>query len=326
MKFRCGFLRYCVALAAVLAAFSVYSGRILAQETLSIRIGGTGNYGPVLPVIAAQELGLFKKAGVDAQFTNFSGGSASMEGLAAGEVDLINYFPPGLALARQRGVEATIVGAGTLTPRGWAIMVKRDSDITDLKQLIGKTIGITANGSTTDFFALWAAKQAGGDFVRVPVGGGALIPSLMNGNVVAISGYPPLTYKLELSGDGRILVDLGRAMEPNLPDVWIASDKIIKENPEAVRRGLVGLYSAVQYMKANREWTIKFIQERTGASEEIAKKEFENTILGLSDAGELKEEWVAASLNLGTLAGLKDLPAARDIYTDRFVPVQTIKP
>src|SRR3546814_10717788 len=128
-----------------------------------------------------------------------------MEGVGAGEVDLSNYFPPGLALARQRGVEARIVSSGTLTPRGLAIMVKKDSPITELGQLAGKTVGITSNGSTTDFFALWAADQAGGDITRVPVGGGALIPSLISGNVEAISAYPPLSYKLELSGDGRIL-------------------------------------------------------------------------------------------------------------------------
>src|SRR3546814_313231 len=265
--------------------------RPLADEFPSIRIGGTGNYGPVLPVIAAQELGLFEKAGVDAEFTNFSGGSASMEGLAAGEVDLINYFPPGLALARQRGVEARIVSAGTLTPRGWAIMVKKDSPITELGQLAGKTVGITSNGSTTDFFALWAADQAGGDITRVPVGGGALIPSLISGNVEAISAYPPLSYKLELSGDGRILVDLGEAMEPNLPDVWIASDEAIEENPEAVKRALVALYSSVQYMKANPAWTLKFIQARTKSAVDVARKAFENTTMGLSDDGALQQDW-----------------------------------
>src|SRR5689334_1826753 len=84
----------------------------LAQST-RLRIGGTPNYGPVLPVHAANALGLFKKQGLTAEFTGFSGGSAAMEAVAAGEADLVNYFPPGLALARQRGVAATIIAAGT---------------------------------------------------------------------------------------------------------------------------------------------------------------------------------------------------------------------
>ena len=56
----------------------------------TIRIGGTGNYGPVLPVAAAQELKLFDKLGVTVIFTTFASGAASMEGLAAKEVALIN--------------------------------------------------------------------------------------------------------------------------------------------------------------------------------------------------------------------------------------------
>src|SRR3546814_2529339 len=108
-----------------------------------------------------------------------------------------------------------------------------------------------------------------------------------------------------LPGDGRILLDLGEAMEPNLPDVWIASDEAIEENPEAVKRALVALYSAVQYMKANPAWTVKFIQERTKSEVDVARKEFENTIMGLSDDGALQQDWVAASLQLGKLAGLE---------------------
>ncbi len=309
---------------AVFLGLAFVRGEASAAEV--IRVGGTPNYGPVLPVIAAQRLGLFEKVGVKVEFTGFSGGSASMEGLAAGEVDVINYFPPGVALARNRGVKATIVSAGTLTPRGWRIMVKKDSPIQSLKQLAGKKIGITANGSTTDFFALWAAEQAGGSVTRVPLGGGGLIPNLMAGNVDAVVAYPPLSYKLGLAGDGRTVVDLGQAMSTNLPDVWVASDSILQKDPEGVRKMLTGLYGAVRYMKQNPDWAIKFIQEYNKFEPDVAKQEYENTIMGLSVDGTIKAEWVEASLSLGKLAGLKDMPPAKAMFTDRFVPVKSIAP
>ncbi len=310
---------------AVVLGLAAGPERASAAETV-IRVGGTPNYGPVLPVIAAQKLGLFDKIGVKVEFTGFSGGSASMEGLAAGEVDVVNYFPPGLALARNRGVKATIVSAGTLTPRGWRIMVKKDSPIRNLKQLAGKKIGITANGSTTDFFALWVADHAGGSVTRVPLGGGGLIPGLLAGNVDAIVAYPPLSYKLGLAGDGRTVVDLGQAMSTNLPDVWAASDAILAKDPEGVRKMLVGLYSAVRYMKQNPDWAVKFIQEYNKFEPDVAKQEYENTIMGLSDDGAIKAEWVEASLSLGKLAGLKDLPPAAVMFTGRFVPVKPVAP
>jgi NitT/TauT family transport system substrate-binding protein len=311
--------------AALIAAFTAI-GFVPAEADEVIRIGGVANYGPVIPVIAAQELKLFDKAGVEVQFTNFNGGSASMEGLAAGEVDLINFFPPGHALASRRGVKATIVSAGTLTPRGWHIVVGKDSKISSLKDLAGKKIGVTSNGSTTDFFALWAASQAGGEITRVPLGGAGLVPNLISGNVDAIVAYPPLSYKVLGAGDGKSLVHLGEAMTPNLPDVWIASDEIIAKNPDGLEKALVGLYSAIVYMQNNPEWSIDFIAKKTGLAKEIATEEYNNTIKGLSSDGNLKEEWVAESLKLGTLAGIKDLPSAASMYTPKFVPVKTIAP
>jgi len=310
--------------AAASGAASGLCAPALAQQGRPVRIGGTPNYGPVLPVNAALRLGLFEKAGVRAEFTGYAGGSASMEALAAGEADLINFFPPGAALARQRGVRSVIVSAGTLTPRGWKVMVAKESPIREVRQLAGKKIGITANGSTTDFFALWVGKQAGGTVARIPLGGGGLIPGLLAGNVDAIVAYPPLSYQLETSGNGRVVVDLGTAMQPNLPDVWIASERAVNERPEDIRKALVGLYSAIRYMKANPDWAISFIQEQNRFEPQIARLEYENTIKNLSDDGTIREEWVEASLELARLAGLRDLPAARDMFTTRFVPVTPI--
>lgn len=314
-------------LLSVVAALSLgFTSGSAAADSGVVRVGGVGNYGPVLPIIAAEKLGLFKKLGVKMEFTNYRGGAAAMEGMAAGEADVINFFPPGLALATKKGVKATIVAAGTLTPRGWDIMVKADSSVKTVKDLAGKKIGVTASGSTTDFFALWTAKQSGGDMTRVPLGGAGLVPSLISGNVDAIVAYPPLSYKLGLSGEGKTVVNLGKEMSTNLPDVWVATDKIIANNPEGVRKVLVGLFSAIRYMKENRAWAIDFIHNKTGLPKDVATKEYENTILGLSDDGNLKAKWVDASLALGKLAGLSDLPPANKMFTSQFVPVKTIEP
>ncbi|MBO1073330.1 ABC transporter substrate-binding protein [Roseomonas marmotae] len=312
-----------VAAGAGLFASAALKRPALAQTTL-LRVGGTPNYGPVLPVHAANKLGLFEKLGLKVEFTGFAGGSAAMEAVAAGEADMINYFPPGVALAKQRGVAATIIGAGTLTPRGWKIMAKKDSPLSGVKDLARKKIGVSANGSTTDFFALWAAQQSGSMVSRIPLGGGGLIPGLLAGNVDAIVAYPPLSYQLESSGDAKVVVDLGTAMQPNLPDVWVAADKVLTQKKDAIQKALVGIYSATRYMKKNPDWTVNFIQEQSKFSPAVAKLEFENTIMGLSDDGTIKEEWVENSLALGRLAGLQELPSAKSMFSTEFFPVTAI--
>jgi NitT/TauT family transport system substrate-binding protein len=313
-----------VAAGAGILASAPLSRPAVAQNTL-LRVGGTPNYGPVLPVHAANALGLFKKQGLTVEFTGFSGGSAAMEAVAAGEADLVNYFPPGVALAKQRGVAATIIAAGTLTPRGWKIMAKKDSSLSSVKDLARKKIGVSANGSTTDFFALWAGQQAGSMVSRIPLGGGGMIPGLLSGNVDAIVAYPPLSYQLESSGDGKVVVDLGTAMQPNLPDVWVAADKVLEQRGEAIQKALVAIFSAIRHMKREPEWTTRFIQEQSKFAPEVAKLEYENTIKGLSDDGTIKEEWVENSLALARLAGMQELPPAKTMFSTRFFPVAPIE-
>ncbi|SAL76075.1 ABC transporter substrate-binding protein [Caballeronia telluris] len=298
----------------------------VAQADDVVRIGGTSNYGPVLPVAAAEELKLFDKVGVKTQFTGFPGGAACMEALAAGEVDMVNFFPPGLALAKRRGVKATIVSADSLTPRGWDVIVKKDSPLKTVKDLAGKKVGISATGSTTDFFGLWAANEAGGPVNRIPVGGPGMVPNLLSGNVDAIVAYPPLSYKMLQAGTGRSLVDFGKVMPANVPDVWMASDEVIAKNPDGVKKTLIALYSAVVYMQAHPDWSISFIQKQTGLPPEIAKQEYDNTIMGLSPDGAIKTEWVEESLKLAKLAGMNDTPPAKDLFTTRFVPVKVVTP
>lgn len=306
------------------AVLAVAATAVRAEDP--VRIGGTGNYGPVLPVAAAQELKLFDKLGVNVVFTTFASGAAGMEGLAAKEVDIINYFPPGLALATRGGVKAKIVGAGTLTPRGWHIMVKTDSPLKNVKDLAGKKIGTSSAGSTTDFFALWAGSQSGGTVTRIPVGGPGLIPNMLSGNVDAIIAYPPLSYTLLIKKDGKSVVDFGKEMPINLPDVWVASEQMIEKRPEQLRKALTGIYSAVVYMQAHPEWSIDFISRKTGMDKTIATEEYNNTIKGLSPDGMLKEEWVKESLKLGELAGMKEIPPAASMFTTKFVPVKPITP
>lgn len=317
-------MRSCLRVGAIalLASSMVLGSGARADEV--VRIGGTSNYGPVLPVAAAQELKLFDKVGVKVQFTGFAGGAACMEALAANEVDIINYFPPGLLLAKRRGVKATIVGADSLTPTGWDVIVKKDSPLKTVKDLVGKKVGISATGSTTDFFAMWAANQAGGEINRIPVGGPGMVPNLLSGNVDAIVAYPPLSYKVLQAGTGRSLIDFGNAMPANVPDVWIASDAFIAKNPDAVRKSLVAMYSAVVYMQAHPEWSIPFIQKQASLPPDIAKQEYEDMIKGLSADGALKASWVDESLKLAKLAGTNDVPPAKEFFTTQFVPVKTV--
>jgi NitT/TauT family transport system substrate-binding protein len=186
--------------------------------------------------------------------------------------------------------------------------------------LAGKKVGITAKGATTDFYALWAAKNAGVAIETIPVGAPALIPTLKSGQIDAAVLNPPLSFRLLISGEGRSVVDLTKALtEPTLPDVWVATQSLVDGNPKAVEGALRGIYKATQYMNKNRDFSIEFLRKFTSEKDaRVVEREYEVVIKGRPTAAKIERRWIDASLALAALGGIGDLPPVDEIFTDRF--------
>jgi ABC-type nitrate/sulfonate/bicarbonate transport system substrate-binding protein len=302
-------------IAAVLFAWAASAG---AQTT--VRIGlAVPNYGPYAPVYAAEELGFYKENGIKAEITAYRGGAAGQEALAAGAADMISFFPPGAALAVKKGIKEKVVAIGSARPLGWHIVVNTSSPYREFKDLAGKKIGITAKGSTTDFYALWAANRAGVTVETVPVGAAALIPTLKSGQIDAAVLNSPLPFKLIIPGEGRSVVDLGKEMDPTLPDVWIATQAMIDQNPKAIEGALRAIYKATAHMKKNRAYAIEFMRKHTGEKDDrVIEQEFDVVLSARPTAAKIERPWIEASLALAKLGGLADLPSVDEIFTDRF--------
>ena len=93
-------------LAIVAVSLLVLACASAARAQTTVKIGlAVPNYGPFAPVYAADELGYYKENGVAAEITAYRGGPAAQEALAAGAADIINFFPPGVALAVKKGIK-----------------------------------------------------------------------------------------------------------------------------------------------------------------------------------------------------------------------------
>src|SRR5712691_2563765 len=85
-----------------------------------------------------------------------------------------------------------------------------------------------------------------------PLGAPALIPTLKSGQIDVAVLNSPLSFRMIIPGERRSLVDLGKDMEPTLPDVWVATQSLIDGNPKAIEGTLRSIYKATAYMKKNR--------------------------------------------------------------------------
>ena len=129
-------------------------------ETITVTHWGGQFYG--VPYAVAMEKGFFKKNGVDVTgiLTAAGGGTAVRNTLAGG----IPFGEVSLAAAVQAinsGQKLIIIGAGAQTVADQMWVVKKDSTLAGIKDLIGKQIAYTAPGSVSNMVILMALKANG---------------------------------------------------------------------------------------------------------------------------------------------------------------------
>jgi NitT/TauT family transport system substrate-binding protein len=312
--------------ALTLAAFALLATSA-AAEAETIRVGlPTKTFWPTTVAETAVRQKLFEKEGLTAELTIFRSGAETFEGMAAGAADIILDPPSLVSAGRKKGVMSKIVASATMGNFGWQLMVPAKSTL-GVKDLGGKKVGITAAGSGSDLLALWTIQDRKIDFTRVPVGGGGLVPNLLAGNIDAAVVYSPLSFQILKSGEARTIIDYSSAVPPNLTAGWIVLDKFAQEKPAVVQKALNALYGAVQFMRNNRDVTVKLIADLYEMPTEIAALEYENTIMKLETDGDMSapkiHDAVQLSLDLAKLGGLKDIVPTDDVYSKQFKPVPT---
>jgi len=310
---------------AALAAVALLAAPAASAET--IRVGlPTKTYWPTTVAETAVRQKLFEKEGITAELTIYRSGAETFEGMAAGAADIILDPPSLVSAGRKKGVMSRIVANATMGNFGWQLMVPVKSAL-DVKDLNGKKVAITAAGSGSDLLALWTIQDRKIEFTRVPVGGGGLVPNLLAGNVDAAVVYSPLSFQISKSGEARSILDYSKAVPPNLTAGWIVLDKFAEAKPQLVQKAINALYGAVEFMRANRDATIKLIADLYEMPAEIAALEYDNTIMKLETDGNMAAANVPAavqlSLDLAKLGGLKDIVPVEDVISTKFKPVPT---
>ena len=312
-------------LLTILAVAACFAGPALAQET--IRVGlPTKTYWPTTVAETAVRQKLFEKEGIKAELTIYRGGAETFEAMAAGAADIILDPPSLVAAGRKKGVMSKLVANATMGSFGWQLMVPVKSTL-DVKSLTGKKVAITSAGSGSDLLALWTAQNKKVEFTRVPVGGGGLVPNLLAGNVDAAVVYSPLSFQIAKSGEARMIIDYAKEVPPNLSAGWIVLDKYAQAKPEVVQKAVNAIYGAVQFMRNNRDVTVKLIADLYEIPADIAALEYENTIMKLETDGSMASantvDAVQASIELAKLGGLKDIVPTAEIISTQFKPVPT---
>jgi NitT/TauT family transport system substrate-binding protein len=165
-----------------------------------------------LPYELAQQLGFYKKYGVDMQLsTETNGGVGAEDAMASGQVDMAGAWYVHTIDFQVKGKDVISLAQLSGAP-GERVMCTKKSGVTSPADWKGKSIGVTDLGSGTDELVLQLAARyhlSTSQFHRVGVGAGSTLLSALQQNRVdcAITTQPTVS-AVEKSGAGASVIDL----------------------------------------------------------------------------------------------------------------------
>ena len=238
----------------ILIAIVIFLGApAMALERIRVAVSNPNM--PNLTVAMAQKNGLFKDEALEAEIIRMNP-NVAITALATGDVDYCQLFGAvvGGAIA---GLPVRIV-AGFLD--NWPMTLIAQPELKALKDLKGKTLGISSFGATPDVAARMMIKQAGIDADKeikiIALGSDAARLMALKQRVVDVVVIsPPADTQMEKQGY-RILA---RAYELfSFPYLGLGTHtRKIKEKPDEIRRVIKATIRANRFIRDNRDEAVR---------------------------------------------------------------------
>src|SRR5436305_8761226 len=235
-------------------------GQALEKKQVTLGVGGkTSLY--YLPLTIAERLGHFKEQGLDVSILDFRGGAQSLQALVGGSVDVVTgaYEHTIRMQAKGQDVRALIElgrfpGIVLGIRKGRAAAYKSPADLKGMK------IGVSAPGSSTNFFVMYLLAKAGlkpTDASYIGVGiGPSVIAAVIKGEIDAISNLEQMMTKLELESQIKVVADtrteegtraiFGRSY-PGA--VLSAKQDFISRNPNTTQALVNAFYNTLKWLE-----------------------------------------------------------------------------
>src|SRR5215468_5079646 len=148
-----------LSLAPSLTALALASGAAFAKVTIAIGGAGCLCY---LPTVLAEQLGEYKKAGIEVELVDFRGGSQSLTAVIGGSADVVSgYYDHCVNLAAKNQNLQAFVVYDRYPGLVLGVSPRHTAEINSLRDLAGKKVGVSAPGSSTDFFLKFLLAKNG---------------------------------------------------------------------------------------------------------------------------------------------------------------------
>jgi NitT/TauT family transport system substrate-binding protein len=242
------------------AAHGQAPGQAVEKKQLTLAVGGkTALY--YLPLTICERLGYFKEQGLDVTINDFRGGAQSLQALVGGSVDIVTgaYEHTIRMQAKGQAIRA-VIELGRFPGIVVGLRKERAASYKSAADLKGTKIGVSAPGSSTNFFVMYLMSKAGlkptdASYIGVGIGPSA-VAAMKKGEIDAISNLDPMMTKLEQEGDIKVVAD-SRTEEgtraifggSNPAAVLYARQDFIDKNPNTMQALVNAFHKTLQWLE-----------------------------------------------------------------------------
>jgi NitT/TauT family transport system substrate-binding protein len=322
------------------AALLMTTGLAIAQTKVTIAIGGAACL-CYLPTVLAEQLGEYKKQGLTVELVDFKGGSQALTAVLGGSADVVSgYFDHCVNLAAKNQHMQAFIVYDRYPGLTLVVSPKQTNQITTIKDLAGKRIGVSAPGSSTDYFVKYLLKKNGVDPNSVGIIGIGLgataVAAMEQGSVDAASMLDPAPTQLQARNkDLRVLVDT-RSQKDTMDvfggeypggSLYTRADWIEK-NPKTTQGLTNAIIATLKWIHSHtpEEIMAKMPADLIGPDRELYLAALRNTMPMYSTTGRMDPKGAEAVLAVFSQSNPDVAKANIDLsrtYTNRFVDQAT---
>lgn len=286
---------------------SLISRNTLAQQTTAV----LGHFGSANPQVFGKASGTFAKSFGPAVATNFvsiSAGSQVLAAIAGNSMDICNIGSSPMVVGFSQGVKMSMVYIQKYITDSECLIVKKDSGISDVKDLKGKTIGLPFN--TSVHFALVAALEKAGlspaDVKLLNIKADAIQAAWNRGNIDAAYIWVPVINDL-LGNNGTILLRTGDLADSGVLvfDGIVVRDEFKQKHPDLVLAYLKEYARLCDIYRDNPNEVVKVLSPYLNLKPETTFA-YTETLHSIPPAEQATEKWMG-------LPGAKDTGVLRTL-------------
>ncbi len=240
------------------------SGAGGGPKTIKIGVGGQPLLA-YLPTTLGKQLGCYDKNGINAEIQDLQAGSKALQAMIGGSTDVTSgYYDHTVQMAAKNQPVTAFVNMLRYPALVLAVAPKAAGEIKTVADLKGKSVGVTAPGSSTDFFLKHMLSKEGlpADAAAVQAIGAdaTAVAAMEQGQVDAAVLLDPAFSQLQArAGNMTILADTrtkegvqkvyGTDTYPAA--VFYAKQDWIKDNQETTRKLAASVRCALDFIQAN---------------------------------------------------------------------------